>query len=543
MGEQGGVRLTRRGMRWRDMSYGIGLLCCGISLFALPSKSAAQYVNGPASVFGNPVPFFAGPGTEASPGAPGEPVPAWIFTPSLQLSETYTDNVNLAPKGQATSDLITSISPALGVIGNTPRLNLSFSYDPQLLLFALGTSSPVLQQQLQGSGKATLIPEILFFDGSASISQDYVSSAGPVAATTFTTNNNLQAVETANASPYFVHHFGSYADTESRYRFDVISVGGNTIAPQYASELTQTVKSGDYFGPLSWTLTGDYQRTNGLSGIPGVQGGSASKDAFAKVDAQYPVYERLSVTGDIGYERITNPTLTVQPVGVIWNIGLKYDPSPYAEASFTYGRRYGGSDIEFSGRYDIGPQTRISASYTQTIETTQSLIANNLNGAVIGPNGTLINPVTGLPIAPGNAPFGNGVTAFGLSNGSFLDKRFKLDLTATRGRNTYTATAFDERQSEQLSAGNTQAIGGQLNWSRLLWPDLTSNVSGSYSNISFLDGSGRVDNYYSASANLTYSVSRTVSTQLSVTRSDRESNQPLNSLIDDLITISIQKKF
>jgi uncharacterized protein (PEP-CTERM system associated) len=168
------------------------------------------------------------------------------------------------------------------------------------------------------------------------------------------------------------------------------------------------------------------------------------------------------------------------------------------------------------------------------------LIAANVNGLIIGPGGVLINPKTGLPAPPGSGP---GVVPFSLTNGSFFDKRFELDATATRGRNTYSVTAYDDRQSDQVGQSNTQAIGGAFGWSRQVWPNLTSNVYASYARISFLDGSGRADNYYAASATLAYTLSRTATVQLSLVRSDRESNQKQNSVVDDLITVSLQKQF
>ena len=144
---------------------------------------------------------------------------------------------------------------------------------------------------------------------------------------------------------------------------------------------------------------------------------------------------------------------------------------------------------------------------------------------------------------PASQGFGPGVIPFSLTNGSFFDKRFELDATATRGRNTFTVTGYHDRQSDQVGQSNTQGIGGVFGWSRQLWPDLTSNLSASYERISFLDGSGRKDNYYYASAALVYTLSRTASVQFSFLRSDRESNQKQNNLVDDLVTLSLTKQF
>jgi len=431
----------------------------------------------------------------------------------------------------------------LNLVGQSAHVNLALTYDPQLLLFALGTSSPVVQQQLLGTGKIEIVPHEVFVDGSASIAQAYVNTAGAFAPTTVTTNNNLQTVEAVNFSPYIDHHLGSYADTETRYRFSLVTTGANGIGSQTTNQFISTIKGGDYFGLLGLTLTSSYTKTGGLSTTTGVAGNASNIDELERLDIVYPIYDRVSATSSIGYEKIKDPTLTKQPSGVLWDIGLRYDPSPYASVSVSYGHHPIGTDFGFSARYDVSAQLHLNASYSQTVQTTQSLIAANLNGLVVGPGGVLINPKTGLPATPGNQPFGPGVVPFSLTNGSFLDKRFELDATATRGRNTFNVMAYDDRQSDQVGQSNQQAIGGTFGWIRQLWPNLTSNVSASYARISFLDGSGRADNYYAASANLAYTLSRTASMQLSFVRSDRQSSLKQNSLVDDLVTLSLQKQF
>src|SRR5579862_7601934 len=158
MGEHPRGRDASGALHRRAIRRGAGLLFCTIALLADDVSALAQYIGQP-TVFNGPIPGVpapAGAGTPAPAGAEGEATiatagPAWVLTPSLGLSETYTDNVNLAPSSQARSDLVTSISPSLNIVGQSAHVNLALTYDPQLLLFALGTSSPEVQQQLLGT--------------------------------------------------------------------------------------------------------------------------------------------------------------------------------------------------------------------------------------------------------------------------------------------------------------------------------------------------------------------------------------------------------
>jgi uncharacterized protein (PEP-CTERM system associated) len=541
MGERNGVRPRWQGVCRIVACQMPAALALGALLWSgLPTGAAAQYLYNPPTpaTTAATAPITTGAAQAATP-------PAWQVLPSLGVGESFTDNVNLSPPGQTQSDLITAVTPGLEVIGQTARLQTTVNFDPQILFFALGSSPPLFQPNLTGTAHAEVVPDTFFFDSSASISQQFVNLSAPVAPTTLTTSNNLQTTTALNASPYLDHHFGDYADTETRYRFSYTTAGGNaevggtTIAPETYNEFSQTIKGGDYFGTLGWTLTGDYNRTSGLTGLNGISGGTTGSDTYVTLDLSYPIYERLSATGMIGWEHLVNSTITTQSDGPIWNIGLRYDPSPYFSVSGTVGQRYGGTDYTFNLKYDVGPETHVNASYTQTVTTTQQLLANNVNGFIIGPNGLIINPQTGLPVAPGSLP----LTTLGLSNGSYLDKHFEIDATATRERNTYNFTTYIDSQSEQVQASNTQSFAGTASWTRQLWPDLTSTLGASYTRVNFLDGSGRADNYYFANAGLTYSLSATASVSLTYVRSDRRSNEPGDDLLDDLVTLSVTKRF
>src|SRR5579863_550353 len=491
-------------------------------------------------------PIVTPPPATAPLDIPTEP-PAWLLIPSFTLGETYTDNVNLAPAGSRVSDFVTTLGPALNLTGQTGRLNLSLTYAPQELLFARSTPSNTLQQNLLGIGTATLWPEAAFLDASASIGQAFARPTGPIGPTTATTSNNLTTVYAANASPYLRQHLGSVSDSESRYRFSTTSTDATGIAPEDTHELRQTFASGEAFGRLGWRLTGDYTRLNRGHDPADPLSGISSKDSLGRADLSYPLYYSLSLIGGVGYERISDPSLAPPVIrGVIWNAGLQYQPNQLVAVSLTYGERFNTTDIEFNGTYNLDPQLRLSALYTETIQTSLSQIAGTTNQAalVAGPNGTLIAvPVT---TATAGAPTLTA-SASGITSGAYLAKTATLAATLTKERDTYSLTGYETKTSANNSAtvGTSLALrvasatvasgsfataaaavvaerifGGTLSWSHLLWPDLTATAGTAYSHTSFLDGSGRIDNAYSASLGLSYLLSRTTTATISLSRSD-----------------------
>lgn len=481
--------------------------------------------------------------------APNSAIPNFLVSTGVTVAEAYNDNVNLEPNGSARSDYITSISPNLSVIDQGARVQLGLTYDPQLLYYAEGTAATGVQQRLQGVGHAEVYPETVFVDANASVQQYFLSSAGPIGPSTLTSSSNLQTVQSYSVSPYLRHHFGPYADSETRYAFGSVVVGGNTVAPVTTQEARQTLTSGDYFGRLGWILTGDstwYDRGE-VAGDP--FSNTSATDKYGRADLKYLLYEGLSALGGVGYETLHDPTLLDQPKGVIWDTGFQYQPTPYASASFTYGRRFNNTDYEFNGEYDIGPSLKVLSSYTQTYQTGLTLVAANGSQLTLNQNGQLVNTATGLPAT--SNPFAFAASSpFGISNQAFIDKRFQATIVATRFRNTYSVTGYEDRQSGAAASagvgginGNARSDGGNVNWTRQLWPNLASSLGGQYADITYEDGSGRKDTIYGINAGLTYTFSATLTGQLSFARFSRQSNIPQDSLDNDILTVSLQKQF
>jgi uncharacterized protein (PEP-CTERM system associated) len=489
--------------------------------------------------------------------------PAWLLTPTAEIGETFTDNVNLAPRGSRVWDFITTVSPGLNLAGQTARLRLGVTYDPQELIYARSSPTTALQQRLLGTGTAELWRDVLFFDASASINQAFIRPTGAIGQTTLTNNNNLQTVYSTNASPYLRQHLGSYADSETRYRFSTISTSGSGIAPETIHEFRETLLGGEFFGRLGWQLLGDYTRLERAQDATDQFSGITSTDQLVRADFSYPLWQGLSAIGGTGYERIIDPTLSSQPKGVIWSAGFHYQPNELVAATLTYGERFDRSDIEFNATYNLDPQLRLSAVYTQTIQTSQSQIAGATNQTVLGdnglplPTGTPGSTLGGIPGTPGNPALGTTST-FGISSGSFIAKTAELDAVLTKERNTYSLRAFTSKVSGNTTTTASGATvsptaastvtaaritGAGLSWDHKLRADLSSTAGGSYSRTNFLDGTGRRDKTLLVTLGLNYALSRTATATISLSRSDQRSNIPADNLISDIVMATLRKQF
>ncbi len=92
----------------------------------------------------------------------------WRATPSITVSESFSDNVKLATEVQdRNSDLITVIEPGVSVSGSGGRVNLNFNYKLRKKINLRGTLADTLRNEFLGTGQVELYDRVLFLQGQA----------------------------------------------------------------------------------------------------------------------------------------------------------------------------------------------------------------------------------------------------------------------------------------------------------------------------------------------------------------------------------------
>lgn len=471
-----------------------------IAVAAMASPAAAQLSLGPVDDQGQgPVPPIYAQGLRQDldrPAAssendqpstlPPKGPPMWQVAPRVDLREELTDNVRDAQTGRQ-ADLITTLTPGIYVAADGPRLVGNFDYSASLQKFAVASDQDNINQNAFGSAVATLVPDAAAVELRGTIFQTAHTGAFGSIPTEQLTTSNRTSTYALEASPVLRHSFDSVGNGELRYIFGQTwftgqtaatgqitpgLVGVGTLAPITAAthnELRGTLDTNDIGKYLSNAVTLDGQRTD-------VNGGTGSnKEGLATDEVQVHVTKSIALVGAGGWQTLEFADVPSQNLSEpTWYGGLIYEPSADARAELTYGHRDGADSFAGDLRYALTPITTAYANYSEVTTTPQQAILQNLSGAVLGPNGAVLDATTGLPISLNNSEFS-------LQNDVERLRTFQASLVTDLDPNRFTvSTIHQEMESLTGLVPNDSMNGITGTWDRRMTPLTTMTLNGGY---------------------------------------------------------------
>jgi len=425
----------------------------------------------------------------------------WKITPSIEVTETYTDNVDL-DLSVSQSDLVTQVSPRILITGNGPRLSATIDYAPNYFFYpGSAKNKHDLRHTLQASLNGEVIRDTFFIDANANIAQRFLDRRRAITSSQSSRTDNRRTVQAYKISPYLVHAFGSWASAELRYRLSEIrqssDVRQTTINTFFGNSLTNMgsfkLTSGRRFSKFGWTLLAQHRNEER-------EISSSYKNTTARADFSYQLTRIFALLGSAGYQkRDTIGSSFANFDGFIWDAGFRLVPGPRTSISFRYGNQYIGRSFSLSARYKITSKDSINLSFRDTIQTFQSLALDNNNGANID-------------------PFLNS----GFISGDLTRrKQWSLSLGGTRGRTTYSASGIYSKYTSDNTALDDERYGAALSVSRRLSSRLSLSTGLNF-NISKFRSDSIVDKFWSASANANYQLSKSLLATLGYVHTNRD---------------------
>lgn len=456
---------------------------------------------------------------------------SWRISPSVGVSTTVSDNINAATdREDRNSDIVGTLSPGVTVTGTGGRvsLNLAFTHEQIKTLYDASEASSV--NTLIANGQAEIYDRVAFVDLNASITRQVVDSQAAVSSVDIGSDQNRTTVRSISFQPFFLHHFGTYLETQSRYRFDATETETDEIANTRSSGESFSFNSGRRFSVFTFSGSLDRDKTIREGGAPRTIQTTATSNYRLRVN------RRFSLLSSVGWENIDDPTLTEETRGFTWNVGFSAQPNSRSSIELTYGREFNTDDISLDANYALSSRTSITASYGETLTTSEQLLSDDLSFVIDDGTGTQIDSRTGLVFDPVNANFD-------FQNTLFRQRVFTLGFSTARRRSSYQGSFSWEERDDEATNIVAQVYSLSLTASRTLSSRLSVSASG---DVTFSDpgtDDNREDKDFRFSASLTYRLRENTNASLSYVTSHTKSNLGENNFHDNVVSLSLTQQF
>lgn len=461
----------------------------------------------------------------------------WQITPRLSVSETYSDNIRLAPKGQEQQSFVTDISPGLSVKGTGARFKLSLDYTMQNLFYQGDVSSNNTNHALAATANAELIEQAVYLDSRATISNQNISIAGPQAFDNINDTQNRTEVKTFSLSPYWLHSFGSFGSSEVRYTYDVVDYDSNTLARSTGNKLKLQFNSGPQFNNLQWGLNYTAEKISYADSQPASAVADTDSQIFT-VNARYRLDSKFSLVGYGGYENFNFPVAGNDPSGASWRVGGAWSPTSRTSLEATAGRRFFGSTYALNFRHRTR-RTTWSLSYSEDVTSarTQALVAF---GALPVFNLLICDP----RIDPTCQPVGIIVLSSPqLVNETFVTKRWEGNIAVNTGKSVVTLTSFNDTRTSQLNSINDyRQYGLGATWNYRLAPRTSSDVTTLWTRSTLVNG-GREDDLWNIRLGLNHQFRPKLFGSLNFRHTVRSTNEVIGDYRENAVSATVNMTF
>jgi uncharacterized protein (PEP-CTERM system associated) len=486
----------------------------------------------------------------------------WDVTPSISATSTATDNSSQSSSNSQGS-LITTVSPGISLVSKgSRRIKAALSYRVTGIVRVGGDNqSNNINHNLAANGKAELVEDFLYLDGSANISQQLISLLGSPADAN-TNNSNRATVGTYSISPYAQKRFGSFANGLLRYTHSAAIFQNNVSGNSQSDGVIAALSSGSRFDVIDWSLNYSERHTNNGSSTSLQSNTTNFETESATLGLK--VSRTFRVFATVG--RDSNNFINAAELnGDYYTAGVDWRPSDRTSIQASAGKRYLGNTYALSLRHS-GHHTHWGASYSESVSdvsqqqqevgSTLLYLCSGLVVPVIPP----AEPLTGctgpltlteiLFLAQFNpALFSGNYLSTSLVKGVFINKSFNSNVNWSHGKLGLGVSVFDTRRVFILQGNqedHSSGITGTVNYR--LTPTISADGSLSFTNYQTpgsLSGLAvnRSDDLYTVSFGLTRRFDPKLTGSLRFLHQTRQSNQATGNFDSNSIIASVNKTF
>jgi hypothetical protein len=460
------------------------------------------------------------------------PAPAFQIKLGISGEEKATDNALTTP-GATRADLITSVTPSVGVSYKTGKLDLSLNYDLGYDHYAFTKELDGFRHNGLGVADAELIEHVFFVDSRFSVTEQNVNPTGPATADNRTTSTNRTRVTTFSTTPRLEQRLGRWAIGQISYRHDEThyDTPSATIAAQNSLNATQNgvpsanlsdsradtgkleVRSGEEFSRLLWDYSSEASRQ--------LQGGQTLKQNTHDIGAEYRIERNIGVLAEVGHDDIHGNQVDSGALsGIFYSAGLHWTPSPDTDLRVGWGKRNGSDNLYVLGEHKFSPMTVLRLSSKTNITTDAMAAIEALNAVQRDPNGTYIDPFSGRAANPSASSFTRSNAVYRQTVNSVVlshtDDRETISITGSMAEQTVVGGLAPGQTTlpgtTQGTASTTVSLG--LEWRHELSPVTSITLTGSEDDVIESNSPTGKMQRYRAGLGLTYQINALLTTNI-----------------------------
>jgi len=499
--------------------------------------------------------------------APAAQALDWRFEPNVRASATYTDNANSSATNPQDA-LILTVTPGFGLRSEgSRRVQASLQYGLTAVSRFGEDNSNDLYHRLSAVGKAELVEDFLFIDGSANISQELISLLGPTADAE-TNDSNRSTVGTYSISPYIQQRFGTFANALVRYTASGAIFENNTSADSSVNSLAAGLSSGTRFNDLSWALNYSIRKAENRNATTTAANSDTTFES-ASATVGYALTRQFRVFGTVGQD--WNDYLsTTETDGSFYSAGFGWSPTRRTSIEASAGKRYFGDTFSVSGshltrmsRWTVRYYEDVSDITQQFLEQTSRIFwvcnvgsVRRLQEAQANPGGC-DGPYTAGQMALYFASFGvstadlvaAGLLNIASANGVYIIKSLTAGVSWDIGRLAFGLSAQDTRRLYQVlsdAEDHVQGITGSVSYR--MAPQTTASGGLSLTRTSTdsqlsQGGAAREEDQLTLSLGVYHRFAEKLNGALTLRHTQRDSNAPNSDYDVNSITATVNMGF
>lgn len=253
-------------------------------------------------------------------------------TPTLSVSQSVTDNVDLTPEKR--SEAVTTISPGLRVSSRNARMQGTLDYSLNANFYARDERRSGITNALAGGLTAEVVPNVVSVDARASVSQQPISAFGVQGVDPNLGRANRAEVRVLSVAPVIRGHITDAITAQVSSTWTRSTSSGGIGAESTA--LAHTGQIGGQAGPFGWSANvSDVTSTFGA-------GGRETGNRRIGLSLTYAPNLDLQFSARGGRETDTVRDLESRST-TNYGLGVTWSPSPRTTASANVDRRYFGN--------------------------------------------------------------------------------------------------------------------------------------------------------------------------------------------------------